>query len=55
MPNELCGDEALTSAENVSQVAMLEVIDRIITELSDRSKVLDNISSKLGFLNDVAI
>lgn len=52
MSNELCGDEAPKSTK---QLYMLEIIDRMIVELSDRFKALDNINSKFGFLNGVRI
>ncbi|ESO05714.1 hypothetical protein HELRODRAFT_171376 [Helobdella robusta] len=43
-PDELRNSEAPASVENVYQVAMLEIIDRMITELSDRFKALNNIA-----------
>ncbi|ESN91252.1 hypothetical protein HELRODRAFT_182109 [Helobdella robusta] len=55
MPDELCNSEALASVENVYQVAMLEIIDRMITELSDRFKALNNVNSMFGFLSGVKI
>ncbi|ESN98835.1 hypothetical protein HELRODRAFT_162295 [Helobdella robusta] len=55
MADELCNDEALTSVENMYQVTMLEIIDRVITELSDRFESLNNINSMFGFLSGVKI
>lgn len=55
MPDELCNDEAPASVENVYQVAMLEIIDRMITELSDRFEALNNVNSMFGFLSGVKI
>ncbi|ESO00114.1 hypothetical protein HELRODRAFT_176425 [Helobdella robusta] len=55
MADELCNDEALTSVENMYQLTMLEIIDRVITELSDRFESLNNVNSMFGFLNDVKI
>ncbi|ESO05707.1 hypothetical protein HELRODRAFT_171369 [Helobdella robusta] len=53
--DELCNDEALTSVENMYQVTMLEIIDRVITELSDRFESLNNVNSTFGFLSGVKI
>ncbi|ESO05701.1 hypothetical protein HELRODRAFT_171362 [Helobdella robusta] len=53
--DELCNDEALTSVENMYQVTMLEIIDRVITELSDRFESLNNVNSMFGFLSGVKI
>ncbi|ESO00440.1 hypothetical protein HELRODRAFT_175871 [Helobdella robusta] len=55
MADELCNDEALTNVENMYQVTMLEIIDRVITELSDRFESLNNVNSMFGFLSGVKI
>ncbi|ESO04373.1 hypothetical protein HELRODRAFT_172739 [Helobdella robusta] len=55
MADELCNDEALTSVENMYQVTMLEIIDRVITELSVRFESLNNVNSMFGFLSGVKI
>ncbi|ESN97381.1 hypothetical protein HELRODRAFT_178172 [Helobdella robusta] len=55
MPDELCNSEAFASVENVYQVAMLEIIDRIITEPGDRFEALKNVNSMFGFLSGVKI
>ncbi|ESN93267.1 hypothetical protein HELRODRAFT_181211 [Helobdella robusta] len=55
MADELCNDEALTSVENMYQVTMLEIIDIVITELSDRFESLNNVNSMFGFLSGVKI
>ncbi|ESO03942.1 hypothetical protein HELRODRAFT_172977 [Helobdella robusta] len=55
MADELCNDEALTSVENMYQVTMLEIINRVITELNDRFESLNNVNSMFGFLSGVKI
>ncbi|ESN94319.1 hypothetical protein HELRODRAFT_164139 [Helobdella robusta] len=53
MPDELCNSEALASVEKLYQVT--EIIDRMITEFSDRFEALNNVNSMFRFLSGVKI
>lgn len=56
MFDELCEDQASEfSNEDLFRMSLLEILDRIITELSTRFTALENINNKFGFLSGVQI
>lgn len=56
MYDELCEDEAIKrTQEELFITSMLEIMYRLIVELSTRFSALENINVKFGFLNGYQI